>query len=363
VFCSKAGMVTGDGVLMRLDEDKLFFQSGPGAPWARFMFERGHYEATCETVTDDWFTFQLAGPNSLYVLEKATGESLRDIGFMNFRQTSIDGMPFYALRQSMAGELGYELHGSSNFGRQVYQAILNAGDEFGLRRIGARAQQVNHVEACFPTSTVDYVPAFHGDDERAFFDELKKANARLSLDLMHNAGSLELNANSDLYRTPYELGWRKSVKFDHDFHGREALEKIDPEASRKMVTLVWNADDVVDVYAALFRKDGLPPYMELPRHLAEHGVWADAVRKNGRVVGVATSRCYSVYFREMISLCVIDPELAEPGTEVEVLWGKGTSQKVIRAIVQPAPYKRDNRKIDVKAMPSYLACGEHVPAT
>jgi vanillate/3-O-methylgallate O-demethylase len=354
VFCSKAGQVTGEGVLMRLDEERLFFQSGPGAPWARFMFERGNYDATCETVTDDWFTFQVAGPNSLYVLEKATGESLRDITFMNFRETSINGMPFLALRQSMAGELGYELHGSSKFGRAIYQAILDAGEEFGIRRIGSRTQQVNHVEACFPTSTVDYVPAFHGEDEREFFNDLKKANNRLSLDLIKNFGSLEITQNSDLYRTPYELGWAKSVKFDHPFHGREALENMDPAASRKMVTLVWNPDDVVGVYATLFRKDALPPYMELPRHLAEFGVWADAVRHEGQVVGAATSRCYSVFFREMISLCVINPELAEPGTEVDILWGRGPAQKVIRATVAPAPYKRDNRKIDVNTLPSYI---------
>jgi vanillate/3-O-methylgallate O-demethylase len=56
----------------------------------------------------------------------------------------------------------------------------------------------------------------------------------------------------------------------------------------------------------------------------------------------------------MISLCVINPELAEPGTEVDILWGRGAAQKVIRATVAPAPYKRDNRKIDVNTLPSYI---------
>jgi glycine cleavage system aminomethyltransferase T len=360
IFCSKAGMVTGDGVLMRLGEETLYFQSGPGAPWAKFMFDRGDYDATCEYVTDDWFIFQVSGPNSLYVLEKVTGDNLRDIGFMRFRETGIGNMRFHALRQGMAGELGYELHGPSKFGRRVYEAILEAGGEFGIRRLGSRTMQVNHVEACFPTSTVDYVPAFHGENERPFFEDLKKANARVSLDLMHNSGSYELHANSDMYRTPFELGWGKSVKFDHDFHGREALEAIDPTMSRKVVTLVWNPDDVVAVYAALFAKEELPPFMELPRHLAEHGVWADAVLVGGETVGIATSRCYSVYFREMISLCVIDPAYTELGTEVEVLWGKGEAQKRIRAKVAPAPYKRDNRRLDVNDLPSHQEAAERL---
>jgi vanillate/3-O-methylgallate O-demethylase len=353
VFCSKSGHVTGDGVLMRLSEEKVYYQSGPGVPWARFMLEQGTYDATCTDVTDDWFIFQVSGPNALFVLEKATGESLRDIGFMTMRPTQIDGMDFYLLRQGMAGEIGYELHGSSRHGRKIYQAILDAGAEFGIRRLGSRTQQVNHVEACFPTSTVDYVPAFHGEDERGFFDELKKANARVSLELMHNAGSYAMTQNSDMYRTPFELGWGKSVRFDHPFHGREALELLAAEENRKTVTLVWDADDVVDVYAALFRKEALPPIMELPRHLAEHGVWADAVLINGKTVGVSTSRCYSVYFREMLSLCVIDARFAEPGTQVDVIWGKGDSAKSIRATVARTPYKTDNRKVDVSLLPTW----------
>ena len=34
------------------------------------------------------------------------------------------------------------------------------------------------------------------------------------------------NNIEDYYMTPYELGYGPFVKFDHDFIGREALEKI-----------------------------------------------------------------------------------------------------------------------------------------
>ena len=63
---------------------------------------------------------------------------------------------------------------------------------------------------------------------------------------------------------------------------------------------------------------------------------------------MATSRGYSYYFRQMLSLCVIDVEHSEPGTEVIVVWGDpGEPQKEIRATVAPAPYKKDNRRLDV----------------
>jgi vanillate/3-O-methylgallate O-demethylase len=77
-------------------------------------------------------------------------------------------------------------------------------------------------------------------------------------------------------------------------------------------------------------------------------LFADKVSKDGKLAGVSTSRCYSYYFREMLSLCVIDVALATPGTAVSVTWGRsGTRQKIIRAVVAPAPYKRDNRRIDI----------------
>ena len=91
--------------------------------------------------------------------------------------------------------------------------------------------------------------------------------------------------------------------------------------------------------------------MEMPRD--QRGfMYADKVMKNGKVVGVSTSRGYSYYFRQMLSLCPIDVEFSETGTQVAVIWGEpGHPQKEIRAIVAPAPYKKDNRKVDIHNLP------------
>ena len=78
-------------------------------------------------------------------------------------------------------------------------------------------------------------------------------------------------------------------------------------------------------------------------------MYADKVTRRRRPVGVATSRGYSYYFRQMLSLCVIDVDCSEFGTEVTVIWGApGEPQKEIRAQVAAAPYKKDNRRIDVR---------------
>ena len=90
--------------------------------------------------------------------------------------------------------------------------------------------------------------------------------------------------------------------------------------------------------------------MDIPRD--QRGfMYADKVISNGKLVGVATSRGYSYYFREMISLCTIDLSHSGIGTEVVVVWGEpGEPQKEIRAKVAPAPYKKDNRRLDLATL-------------
>lgn len=345
ILCNTSGKIMGEGVLMRLAEDEVLFTSGPGVAWADYCFRNGNFDAEMSQIGPQQFILQIQGPNSLFVIEKATSESLRDIGFMRFRPSKIDGIPFLALRQGMAGEIGFELHGAIEHAHHIFNVLWTIGQEFGIRRLGGRTKMVNHVEACFPTPSVDYVPALFGDSERDFAKRYFTDNA---LDVYRTTnGSFEYVDISELYRTPAELGWRKNVKLDHDFIGRDALEAETANPARTMVTLVWNPEDVGDVFMSLFRKDAPYQYMEMPRDILGC-VFADRVEANGRPVGVSTSRCYSYFFREMLSLCVIDVAMAEPGRDVEVIWGRPAGpQKRIRAKVAPAPYKKDNRRADL----------------
>ncbi|WP_411152468.1 glycine cleavage T C-terminal barrel domain-containing protein [Streptomyces sp. A30] len=348
VFCNEQGKVMGEGILMRIAEQEFRFTSGPGAIWALYRFHTGGYDAVCENVTDEHSIQQVQGPVSLELMNEVTGDDLSDIRFMRFRRTSIDGMEFYVLRQGMSGEVGFEIHGRADEAQKVYARIHEAGQKYGIRRLGGRTKMVNHVEACFPTPTVDFVPAWYGDDH-ADFRAAVAAAGFLEVDYFAgHGGSVPAADLSELYYSPVELGWGKSVKFDHEFTGRAALEAEIAAPRRLMRTLVWNADDVVDVFASFFRKEGRPfDFMEWPRAFLG-SVEADEVLVDGQRVGIATSRCYSYTFREMLSLCVIDVAHAEPGTQVEVVWGApGSPQKRIRATVAQAPYKADRRRAEL----------------
>ena len=78
-------------------------------------------------------------------------------------------------------------------------------------------------------------------------------------------GSFYSDNIEDYYLTPYEIGYGSFVKFDHDFIGREALEKIAGQPHRRKVTFAWNADDVGKVIRSMFDPGGEHyKYIDLP---------------------------------------------------------------------------------------------------
>jgi len=354
VLCNDGGKVMGEGILMRYGPEDFLFTSTPGVVWAQWCLAQGGYDVEVRDETAERFIFQVQGPESLRVLEELTRQSFREVDFMRFDERSWGEIRFEVLRQGMAGELGYELHGNAVDSNPLWEAIVAAGEPHGIRRLGARAKMVNHVEASFPTPSVDYVPAWRDPDVREFGEAMAAATPPVWSFVSRHTGSFEPAGVEELFFSPVELGWARSIKFDHEFRGRAALEAEVATPRRVLVTLVWDGEDVADVFASLLRPGEPYQQMELPRS-GIGLVWADKVLAGEDQVGISLSRCYSYFFREMISLCVIDAGRAEPGTAVTVLWGSpGFPQKLIRATVAPAPYKQDRRRVDVNSLPRYI---------
>jgi vanillate/3-O-methylgallate O-demethylase len=139
------------------------------------------------------------------------------------------------------------------------------------------------------------------------------------------------------------------AKFDHPFHGREALEREVANPKRTVATLKWNREDVIDVYASLFRPGEEYKTLDLPyspyRWPMAH---ADHVLLDGRSIGYSSGTIYSYYFRDVLSMGCIDLEAASIGTEVLVQWGDyGRRIKPIRATVERFPYLQEGRNSDI----------------
>jgi len=331
------GKVAGEGILYKISDHEYQY-SGGGNYWLYYWFKQGKWNAEARINSSDYFVFVIQGPKSLHVMEKVAGEKFRDLKFGYTRMSKIENYDVRILRTGVTGELGYEIHGSPEIGNDVWNAVKEAGKDYGIRLLGGRSMLISHVEGCYPTIGRDFWPATSA---------MGKSQA-YRLDT--SGGSYEWKDVAELERSPLELGWDKEVSLDtHDFLGREALiaERRAGGPPRRITGLIWNAEDVIDVFASLFRDGERLQQMDMPRNIFRHAIDPDKVLKDGKVVGCSTSRVYSTYLRRMISLCVLDKNIPL-GTDVNVVWGnKGASQKSIRAKVVAVPFKEDKRRIDV----------------
>lgn len=334
------GWVASEGIVCRVGEEEFLYTAG-SADWLLWQLGQGSWDAEAEDVSPDLFIFGVQGPAALDTLEKLTGESLRDIGFSRSRPSRVDGVPVRVLRTGISGELGYELHGSAAHANAIWSAVVASGRPLGIRELGLRSQPVQHIEAGIATNGLDYLPA----------SVLTPGAPRQFRRGAPGGSFVPENGVTDYFRKPGELGWgiRGGVP-DREFLGRDALAaaaaKVEPQ--RTLMGLRWNAEDVSGILTALLGEGDLPDPMELPRG---RGPAFDQVLAGGRRVGVSTGRTVSVNLRSTISLVVIDPGHASPGTEVVVLWGRpGTAQREVRATVTALPFKPDRRRTDVTAL-------------
>jgi syringate O-demethylase len=167
-------------------------------------------------------------------------------------------------------------------------------------------------------------------------------------------GSFLSHQIEDYYFTPWDLGYGHILKFDHDFVGREALEKMEKQPHRRKVTLALDNDDTLRCIGSQLFGRNRAKYMDFPSAVYSMHPF-DRVMAGDRPAGLSTWVGYSSNEKRMLTLAVLDEEFAEPGTEVTLVWGEdgGGSRKPtvekhaqdeIRAIVSPVPYAEVARK-------------------
>lgn len=153
------GMVFDDGVAMRLAADRYLVTTTTGGA-ARVLGRFEEWLQTewpdlrvhCTSVTEQWATVAVAGPRSREVL-RAAGTDVdvsRDaFPFMTWRDGEIAGVPARLARVSFSGELAVEVHVAGWHGRHVWEALLDAGEPFGIVPYGTGTMDVLRAEKGF----------------------------------------------------------------------------------------------------------------------------------------------------------------------------------------------------------------------
>ncbi len=335
---SAEGHIISDGILMRNAEESFTLTGVPCAQnWIRYQGQTGGYDVAFRVDPDsgtrrggdpELFRYQLHGPHALALAEKIFGGPLPKAKFFHSVPVSLNGRHFRAFRHGMVGQPGFEFIGAYADGAAFKETILKAGEEFGLAQIGGKAYFTNGIESgLIPTP----VPAIY---------QPELADYRNTLPLFSFEGKKPLHGTfwsddiADYYTTPFELGYGRSVSFNHDYHGRAALERLKDEPHRQRVTFELAPEDVAKAMGP-----DLDYYLSYGRYRVESG---------GKTVGYG---CYTANIApvgRVLSLGLVDPAFAAPGTEVTFVWGEhpgyGAPADVdkgfhrIRAIVCPSPY-------------------------
>jgi vanillate/3-O-methylgallate O-demethylase len=342
VAVNQDGYYIGDNILFYLADDHFDLVGQPFAiDWIQFNAEQGDYDVEVErdptTVyrggrPPKLFRYELQGPLALPLVETLVGAPPPSIKFFNMGQMTIAGIGVRALRHGMAGQPGFEFFGPWEDGAAVLDAILEAGEAFDLARVGTKAYSTANLESGWMPALV---PGIFTGDAMATYREWLPASSVGSV-----GGSFYSDDITDYYVTPFEVGYRKLVSFDHDFVGRDSLRQLTGESCRERVTLIWDSGHVENALGTILGDDLPAKYIDLPKaRYATHQY--DMVEVDGQLVGFSTDCGYLANERRFVSLATVDAGFSEPGTKVTVVWGEEPNSW--KPLVEP------HRQVDIPA--------------
>ncbi len=318
----------------------------------QYHAETGDYNVTVErdertavnpTGRRKVYRYQVQGPTAMQVLEKATGGALPEIKFFNMGELKIAGHRVRALHHGMSGAPGLELFGPWEEGDEVKAAIVEAGEEFGLRQVGARVYATNTLESGWIPCPL---PAVFTGDEMKSYREWLPANGYEATGSL--GGSYYLRRHRGLLPHAARPRLRRLRQLDHDFIGRDALEAMDePAAAQGHARVERRGRRERDRHAV---PEGRPAakYIDFP--LSNYSTWPnDRLMAGDHAVGVSTFSGYSYNERSFLSLGVVDNDV-EIGNEVRSSGARRTapSDEAGRRAARPGGDPGDRQPVPVQ---------------
>jgi len=255
------GGIRLDLTVIRKDEQLFRVVTGGGSgqhdlTWLRRQLRNGEQVRITER-TGSLFALGLWGPRARDVLAAVTEADVSNEGFpyMTARYLDVGEVsPVWAQRISYAGELGWELYGQIAMGRRVWDVLWEAGREHGLIAAGGGA-----------------------------FDSLRLEK-----------GYRLWGQDIDTERDPLSAGLGFAVRWDKDFQGREALERIrETGPPSRLACMTFD-----DVHTVVMGKE--------------------PILHDGRVVSYVTSATYGYSVGRGIVYGYLPAELAVEGTPIEI---------------------------------------------
>jgi dimethylglycine dehydrogenase len=288
-FCAEDGGVWSEMTLTRLADEHFLLITAGAAKWHDFQWLEEHLPQgsgiSIKDISDDVGTLVLAGPRSREVLQQLTNTDLSNEAFrwLTYQEIQLSGITVRALRVNYVGELGWELHVKTDDHLALYEALMKAGESYNLKDFGMYAMESMRLEKSY----------------RAW---------KAELDHEYSPLRSSLNRFVDLTKA--------------EFKGKAAL-------------VAEAAKPLPDVFATLV----LDPYTESETINKTDALYGCPIFVDDENVGYTTSGGYGHRIEKSVALSYVKPELAAPGTKLQVkILG------VLRnaTVVAESPYDRDN---------------------
>ena len=147
------GFVIDDGIICSLGGGRWYitFTSAGAATveatlkdWA----ETWGHDVHIVDLTAGWGAINVAGPCSRELLQSLSGDALGNdvFPYLQHREITVAGVPCRGIRLGFVGELSYELHHPSDRSVELWDALLDAGGELGVRPHGLDALRLLRLE-------------------------------------------------------------------------------------------------------------------------------------------------------------------------------------------------------------------------
>jgi dimethylglycine dehydrogenase len=274
--------ITG-GATQNIAQDERFFVFGSGIAeryYERWFDQHLPADGSVQYRTWGWEMcgLSIAGPNARALMERVTNHdvSRESFGFMQFRELEIGWAKVWCGRVTYSGDLGYEFWMPSSLQRYVYDTLMEAGEDLGIRLFGSAALNSLRLEKSFGSWAREFRPLY----------------------------------------TPYEAGLDRFVKLDKPggFIGRDALAEA-AEAGPTLRLLTFRVDaDTHDV------------------------IGDEPISHNGEVIGWVTSGGYAHAQDASIAMGYVPAELegADGTWEIEVVGEIRTATPLTEVLWDPA---------------------------
>jgi len=279
-WCDDEGKLLDDGTISRLGDNTFRLTSAePSLRW--LSMNAVGLDVSVTEVTEKMGALSLQGPKSRTVLNKVCGKSLDKLKYFRVMENTLAGRKVTISRTGYTGDLGFEIWMDVADALPVWDALMEAGRDYGIVPCGILAMDMARVEAGLFMIDVDYTAANH-----AWIEGQKSS--------------------------PLEMGLDWAVHLDKPayFVGRRALEREQAAGS------AWKLMGFEVDWAGmepLFAKVGLPP--QIPAMAVRGSL---PVMHEGKQVGYASTSTWSPVLKTYIALVHLQRPYYEPGTKLSM---------------------------------------------